>query len=78
MEKYCSVYYDDKWYLGHVISCDDILEFWKVKFLQETHDGFNWPVCDDIQTADKKFILFVPVQLNANLPFHLNLNVQKV
>ena len=27
MEKYYTFYYDDKWYVGHVISYDDNLKF---------------------------------------------------
>ena len=52
-----STYYDSKWYLGCVISYDNILKVWKIKFLRETHTGFKRPTSDDIQTVDKKFIL---------------------
>lgn len=46
--------------------------------------GFKWPTHNDIQIVEKKFILYRPVQLNGNLPFHIsgnkrdNHNVQKL
>ena len=52
--------------------------FDKLNFFQEPHVGFKWPTSDDIQTVDKRFILYVPVRLNGNLPFHLCFNAQKV
>ena len=39
IEKYYRIYYDDKWYLGRVISYDS-LEICKIIFLQETHNEF--------------------------------------
>lgn len=49
LEKYYSMYYDDKLYPGHIISYDVQLNVCNMKFLHETHKGFKWPNHDDVQ-----------------------------
>lgn len=72
LEKYYAVYYDDKWYIGRAVSNDATTQCCKMKFLQETHQGFKWPNLDDIHMVEINFFLCGPVNLIGNLPFNIS------
>lgn len=64
-EAYYSVYYDDGWYIGRIVSIIDQRRS-KIKFLESRFDNFVWPKVDDVQIVDNQFIIHGPVKLLEN------------
>ncbi|KAF5285344.1 hypothetical protein FQA39_LY04443 [Lamprigera yunnana] len=71
LEKYYVVYYDSGWYVGQIIICNVETDTYTVKFLEEFLGSFSWPKKDDLQTVEKKFLFFGPINLNHSYPFQI-------
>lgn len=69
MEKYYCVYYDDRYYVGRIVSLED--DKVTMKFLKPDLEKWIWPKADDITKVDRSFIFYGPLHVNT-YPFLLN------
>ena len=71
---YYSVYFDDSWYIGRIISMQELKTktVYKMKFLQTNKDDFEWPKKEDICKIEKLYIFYGPITLQGNNPFKIN------
>lgn len=71
LNKYYSVFYDDKWYLGQITSfADEQNTMAYMKFLKEFQPGvFKWPKRADESIVAREYIFYGPVELAGEGPF---------
>ena len=71
IESYYAVFYDSQFYIGRALSIEPLQKI-KFKFLHETFpQAFNWPINDDIDIIESKFVFYGPVTLVGTCPFSL-------
>lgn len=68
-EKYYAVFYDQKWYIGRVISEIENNQF-QVKFLEDFMGNFSWPKTEDIALVKSTYIFYGPIHFKS-YPFQL-------
>lgn len=70
LENYYVVYYDNTWYIGRILSKEPH-DNYKIKFLHENLEKFDWPKHNDIQIVNSKFIIHGPITLKGFGPFEI-------
>lgn len=69
LENYYAVFYDLNWYVGRVLDFPDE-GLVKVKFLRQgLGDSYEWPLHDDIEVIDSKYVFYGPIKLIGSGPF---------
>ncbi|CAG9814094.1 unnamed protein product [Phaedon cochleariae] len=61
-EKYYGVFYDQRWYIGRVLKCNEN-DMFTLKFLKEDLSNFYWPKPDDVDCVQKEQIFYGPINM---------------
>ena len=69
LEKYYAVAYSDKYHIGKLQKIEN--DQCQMTFLEEFLKIFKWPKVPDVDTVEKKYIIYGPIHFK-NYPFRLS------